>query len=332
MLIDIVNRNDDGPGSLRDAFRIAEKESDSIIISSVDGDIWLDSPIWIRGARGVRFLSRYGGTPTVRGASLKFRDCSGLQIEDLRVRPGVNLGLAEPFNQDTFTFVGCRDVRLKKCVGQWSTDEIVNVIDSVGVRFDRCLFAEALDVIHPGNTAGHSNGPLVNRSSGVVFKGCVLAHCGHRTPKIVASDAEWIESVVYNPMHLYAELTDMGGTGRFCRLAVRDSYFIPGKDTVGFGGNPYAVHVNRIEGAAEVMLSRCDVVGFRGVYADDTAPNVRYMGGYEERPHVSLEDILSACGTGNPDEHEDRIINDVRQRTGRIIKEVPRGLGAAVTV
>lgn len=313
----IENTKNEGKGSLREVFRTVEKNPGIYRIKSdlTDTD-WIDltRPLYIAGDN---WTLQNDTTLNVRGAGVNIMSRK-FRFGNFRIRPGLNPTLQEPYNQDCITLLpGCEDGALEYFSCMWSTDEIIQTSRVKNITISNGIMAEALDVVHPedehlSNPPGHSMGPMFVNSDGIVMEGCVVAHCASRTPKIEASTLEIIDSVIYNPKYLFAELCDAANTGRFCRLYASNSYFLRGPDT---GGYPPLVLVNRITSTAEVAVKDCWTDGSHFKIDTDKRVAVYTEGSV---PQWSLQSTLRNAGPYNCDDEEKRILHETITRTGAI--------------
>jgi len=335
----VINLNDSGLGSLRSAtLRTVPRR----IVFDVSGVIELESEILIDSP----YITIYGLSAPSPGITLRnfgiTVQTNDVIINHLRIYVG-DEGKEddpEPGNHDCITVHGGKRVVIDHCTLLWAIDETVSTWPrrATGsyphdITFSNCIMAEALcNSIHPDGA--HSMGPFIHESSQVTFVRNLIAHCKARTPKIGGGTSTiLVNNVIYDPAWLFIEIENMDGNPVEPVSTIIGNVVIKGPSAEGH--LKYAVWLNRMGEGARIYVrdNPCDlyVPGSEWSCVRSDLPdsvNVRVMEppiwkkSINVYPSSEVENLVLSNAGARPHErdyHERRVIQQVRQRSGRII-------------
>ena len=221
-VIAVINLNDDGPGSLREA---VETPGPRIIVFRVSGTIDLQSDLVIRHSN----LTLAGQTAPGDGICLKrfplkINEANDVVVRFLRVRPGDESGL----RHDGIEVRRAANVMIDHCSVSWTIDEAVNTWhETKNLTVQWCLIAEALDRPFGGEPHGYAASWGGENCS---YHHNLLANCAGRNPSIAGQDRERTInmdhrcSVIYNWRHRTCD-------GKPMQVNVVNNYYKPGPAT-----------------------------------------------------------------------------------------------------
>ena len=219
-IIKVINLNDDGPGSFREA---CEAQDARIIIFRVAGQIELEEPVKIKNS----YLTIAGQTAPGNGITLKSKDfdfdgpllrivdgASDIIIRYIKLRVGRTEANTD-LNNDNMTIYNGSRIIFDHVSAQWASDENVTIRpgsdsgDNVyDVTFQRCLIGPTF---YP-----HSTGSLISRGYKLEngfdrysIHHNLYIHNDHRNPRITGDEGEGanhinieiVNNVVYNWGH-----------------------------------------------------------------------------------------------------------------------------------
>jgi len=341
----VTNLNDKGPGSFRDA---AENKEKRMIVFAVSGTIHLETKLNIRGN-----VTIAGQTAPGEGICLADNSVllggDNIIVRYLRFRMGDKYqrgGMVDGNGgDDAFGGVRKKNIIIDHCSLSWSTDEVLSVYAGDSTTLQWNLIAEPLDYSYhfeTGDTGYEHHG------YGGIWGGLHLsahhnlfAHCNSRNPRFNGTRhsktefADFRNNVIYNwgGNNIYA-----GEGGDY---NIINNYFKYGPNT----------HKN-VRFRIANPWNRDPDIGFGKWYVDgnyvDSAENVsknNWLGidmgnkGNEEdkkntviaKPHdacqMPTQTALEACksvlksvgASFRRDTLDERIIHDVKNRTGRFI-------------
>lgn len=225
-VIEVMNLNDSGQGSLREA--LLEK-GPRIIVFKVGGVIKLKEALYINDP----FVTVAG--QTAPGDGITIRDVGltilthDVLVQHLRIRPG-NEGDVEAKNNDAVGILGGEgdtrggtyNVVLDHVSLSWAEDETLSSIGGVdNMTISNSIISEALDKSRPnkGGHIGHSAGLLFTDTNNFSAHGNLLAHNGFRNPLIINNYlqkemlGEFVNNVVYNWGVLATEMANYSSKG-----------------------------------------------------------------------------------------------------------------------
>jgi pectate lyase len=342
----VSNLNDGGPGSFREA---AEAKGKRIIVFAVSGTIHLESKLSIRGDATIA-----GQTAPGDGICLADHGVSlggnNIIVRYLRFRMGdkfQNEGMTEGAgDDDAFGGVGRKNIIVDHCSVSWSTDEAFSVYAGDSTTLQWNLVSEPLNYSYhfeKGDTDFERHG------YGGIWGGRHLsahhnlfAHCNNRNPRfngIRTGTEEFVDyynNVIYNwgGNNIYA-----GEGGNYNLI---NNYFKWGPSThpntksrivnPGKWENPpipfgkFYVRGNYVDGAPDVSENN-----WLGVHMGNNGTAEDKKNSVIEKPFPgssisaqpakqAFDDVLRFAGASyKRDTLDERIINDVKNRTGKLI-------------
>jgi pectate lyase len=336
-VIEVTSLADNGPGTLRAAIN---DTSARIIVFRVAGTIELKSELQINHP----FVTVAGQTAPGGGICIKNAGIAiithDVLVQHIRVRLG-NEGPVDADINDAISILGphagnegAYNVVLDHVSASWSEDETVSTwYGAHDITISWSIISEALNRSrHRKQT--HSAGLLIGDSSyNVSVHHNLLAHNDFRNPLIAEGGThDIVNNVIYNWGVLPAEIVDYG-SNTFLNFV--GNYFLAGPST-----NPGPYEILFPEGDPKIYVRdnigphRSDpnmdewaIVGFKWG-REGVAPARHRSGTKFETPHISthssnevMEIVLFEAGATAPqrDAVDRRIVDDVKNRTGKII-------------
>jgi hypothetical protein len=217
------------------------------------------------------------------------------------------------------------------CSMSWSTDSVNDVVrDSTNVTVQWCVISEPLNKsVHSKGAHGYGTGWGSGPQAGNSFHHNLLAHCNSRSPRLGSENGALLDvrnNVIYNMGSGWAY------GGEHARINYVGNYYRPGPDTrrpheifrVSNQDTRIFLADNYIEGDKIVTKEN-----LRGLAADDdvstyevTVSEPYPMPTVKTHPaEEACELVLAHAGASVPirDAVDERIVSDVRNRTGKII-------------
>jgi hypothetical protein len=328
-VIVVDNLNDSGPGSLRAA---CLAKGPRIIVFRASGIIDLKTPVVVREP----YLTLAGQTAPGDGICLRG---SGLVIQShdvvvrfLRSRPGDLSGK----EVDGISIGGdARRVILDHCSASWSVDEALSPSGAIAdVTVQWCVIAEALNrSVH--SKGAHGYGSLVRAAGGVTLHHNLWAHNAARNPRLGDNYGRppWpVFDVRNNVIYDWGGVAS-GQTGDRLSANYVANYLRPGPSSslrppivlTQTAAVQYFVEGNIVEGRpqfmkdAAAMFTPAESNGrrlFMLASRPFDTPAVRTTSAEE-----AFREVLARAGAVCParDAVDERIISQVRSRTGRLI-------------
>ena len=336
-VIPVLNLNDSGAGSLRDA---CLAEGPRIVIFRVAGIIDLKSSIKVTRP----FLTLAAQTAPGEGICLRGFDLDlrthDVVVRYLRSRPG-DLSRKEVDAIDVSS--GSYNVVLDHCSATWAVDENLSPSGSISnVTVQWCLIAEGLNqsVHHKG---AHGYGSLVRAVGGLSLHHNLWAHNNGRNPRLgdnYQHPPYPTFDVRNNVMYNFGAICS-GMTGDNLSVNYVANFIRPGPNSNRKRGAivftdtaqaSYYVADNVVEGDEETtqdngrLFDRVEDKGKRlvtRVAKSFPAPEIKTTSA-----PAALAEVLASVGATRPvrDAVDQRIIQSVRDRTGRII-DSPKQVG-----
>jgi pectate lyase len=339
----VSNLNDDGPGSLRDA---VSKKEPKMVVFAVSGTIHLQSPLYIKGNTTIAGQTAPGDGICLADYPVQLSG-DNIIVRYLRFRMGdryQNQGkVAGAGHDDAFSSMKRKHIIIDHCTMSWSTDETFSVYAGDSTTLQWNLMAEPLNYSYhfeKGDTDFEQHG------YGGIWGGMHLsahhnlfAHCVSRTPRFNGirhtpeENVDFRNNVIYNWGHnnVYA---GEGGTynivnnyykyGPETKKNVQARLLNPFKnDKTPFG--KFYVNGNYVDGAPEVTKDNWKgVVMDKGTETDAQqskliAPfTAVFITTHKAEEAYNL--VLQQAGASfKRDTLDQRIINDVKNRTGKFI-------------
>jgi pectate lyase len=323
----VTNRNDAGPGSLRQGI-VSAPGVPRTIVFAVAGTIELRSRLTInRDNLTIAGQTAPGGGITITGWPVVVSRARNVIIRHLRFRMGdANC----PAVQDDALWVDrSQNVIIDHVSASWSVDETLSVTDSSGVTVQWSFITESLrSSCH--EKGAHGYGSLIRFGNGrVTYYRNLFAHHDSRNPRLGDNIAlDFVNNVVYNwgSTAGYSGAAEEGNT----RLNLVGNSYVAGPSSTnrnrafvgGSANTTIYVESNLMNGVdTEWQMisgaftrreeSRHETVQIEGVSA----------------PEAALLAVLRAGGANRSrDSVDERIVEQVRAQTGRIINS-PREVG-----
>ena len=340
-VIYVTNLDDQGPGSLR---RAVEQEGPRTVVFGVSGTIELKARLNIENP----YLTIAGQTAPGDGICLKgatlLIETNDVIIRYIRVRLGDGShGIGSLQGKDAISISAGEDIIVDHCSASWSLDEVLSAstknptLTKVTVQW--CFIAEGL------NPDNHGYGSLIRGTGGAKYSYLhnLYAHNHGRNPRPGNYDSnphkkdpeglllDFRSNVIYNWGGGHAGYNN--DSKSVTRLNYVGNYLIPGANSKPTGiaystGSPYnRGYFARNYYNNQLPYDPWNLVKFSDSWTDEEISTYKQNEPFETGP-VQMEDaqsayqrILKTGGASLPkrDIVDHRIVNDVRNRTGRII-------------
>ncbi|RRJ30153.1 pectate lyase [Halocatena pleomorpha] len=238
-----------------------------------------------------------------------FLDANDCVIQHIRIRKGDTGPTGEGPSDAVQTGDGTRNNVIDHCTATWGIDETFSVgYDTENTTVSNCLIAEALRFPYPDKDVHY--GTLVgDGSENVTLVGNVWAHNTNRLPRL---KAETTSVVVNNVMYHYDEATNLGETGTVYSSVVGNGYLRGDNgDTNIDGGNAY-LDDNYSADPETPMTENVTELNAPPLWPDGLAALPS-----EELETHNLEN--AGARPADRTEHDERVIDQVRNRTGSFI-------------
>jgi hypothetical protein len=339
----VSNLNDKGPGSFRDA---AEAKGKRIIVFAISGTIHLESKLSIKGDVTIAGQTAPGDGICLADQSVSLGG-NNIIVRFLRFRMGdkfQNSGKVDGAgSDDAFGGTGRKNIIVDHCSMSWSTDEVFSVYGGDSTTLQWNLISEPLNYSYhfekgDSDYEHHGYGAIWGgRHSS--FHHNLFAHCNSRNPRfdgirnIPEENCDYRNNVIYNwgGNSVYA-----GEGGNYNMVS---NYYKWGPSTnpgtkfriatpYKFGNIPFG----------KWFAKGNFVDGWPNVTADNSLGVIFNQGTDEDRKtyfmtkefpfdHGATQDAIDAYemvlknvgASYKRDTLDERIINDVKNRTGRLI-------------
>lgn len=351
----VTNLNDSGPGSLRDAV----SKPNRTVVFEVSGTINLDSRLDISKPNiTIAGQTAPGDGITLRRHELFIKNTENIIVRFIRSRPGDEAKQ----EMDAVTVWTAKDVILDHCSMSWSTDSLNDVVKESGnVTVQWCLLAEPLvHSVHKKGAHGYATGWDGRTRGGMTAHHNLIAHAASRAPRIGYFKTgrgliDCVNNVIYNSGPSYGgETDDLNFVGNYYRPGPSSYSSLEEGKPVRKKGELFDVWSddtrmyvagNVVEGSPEVTADNAAAVVFKktantqpvnglpppkpGTRQDcivarpfDVAP-VKI-----DSAEVAYQRVVEKVGAvlPNRDAADTRILNDVKNRTGRFI-DTPGDVG-----
>lgn len=342
----VTNLNDDGEGSFRKA---ASAKEPRIIVFTVSGTIHLQSPINIRSNATIAGQTAPGDGICIADQPVSLAG-DNIIVRYMRFRMGdrfQNKGMIHGSgHDDAFGGMGRKNIIIDHCSMSWSTDEVFTIYNGDSTTLQWNIISEPLNYSYHFEEGDKD---FEHHGYGGIWGGRHLsahhnlfAHCVNRNPRFAGTrniNEEFVDfsnNVIYN----WGNNNIYGGEGGNYNLI--NNYFKHGPSTnksvryrivnpsrqqnpaIGFG--KYFVNGNYVDGADDVSKNnRLGIhMGNNGTEEDKqlAVMNKAFPAEYTST-HTAEEAyrlVLQKAGASfKRDTLDERIINDVKNRTGRII-------------
>lgn len=342
----VSNLNDNGPGSFRQA---AEGKGKRIVVFSVSGTIHLETKLFIKGD-----ITIAGQTAPGDGICLADQPVSlngdNIIVRYIRFRMGDKYqkgGMVDGNGgDDAFGGTRRKNIIIDHCSMSWSTDEVFSIYagDSTTVQWN--LISEPLNYSYHFETGDKD---YEHHGFGGIWGGYhfsahhnLFAHCNNRTPRFDGirntpeENADFRNNVIYNwggnniyageggnynivnNYFKYGPSTSKSVKFRIVNPYKRETPFIP------FG--KYYVEGNYVDEATDVSKNN-----YLGIHLEKDETEITKKEVVINKPHLAVpipvqtakdayEAVLFYVGASfKRDTLDERIITDVKNRTGRFI-------------
>ncbi len=321
---EVTNLNDSGPGSLRDAL----SEGDRTVVFRVSGTIRLDRRIDITKPNiTIAGQTAPGDGICLRGKELMIK-ANNVIVRYLRFRPGDELNQ----EHDALTVWNASNVIIDHCSMSWSTDSVSDVVKgSRNVTIQWSIISEPLtQSVHAKGSHGYGTGWGYGS-----YHHNLIAHCDSRAPRLGADPTRGMSDVRNNVIYNWGNGWSYGGENSDIDFV--GNYFRPGPNSAQ---NRVLFNVwksnARVYLADNVMETNDAVTAdnLKGLVTEGSVwkepvdlthvPVPASFGGASVKTDpasIALERVLTEAGASLPkrDAVDERVVNDVRNRTGKII-------------
>jgi pectate lyase len=342
----VTSLNETGSGSIT---ACVNASGPRVCVFEVSGTIKLSGDLILRNPN-ITIAGQTAPSPGVmfRGGALLIKT-SDVLIQHVRFRPGDDAAGTTADNRDALKIESenpIRNIVIDHCSFSWAIDETASLWSNWdGVVLSNNIFAEALnDSLHSKGAHGYGVlfGPVKGRATAV---NNLLAHMVERNPLSRASELAFVNNVVYNRRNMDVDL--QGEDGIVTNNSVVGNVFIRGSDYTRTN-KPVLL---RTDGSLAVMSSTrvhladnsaqetgSDPFSVASTYSGSIIPEAFRAGSppvwppnLVPRPTSNgnvLNYVLTNAGArpGDRDSVDKRIVQSVRDRSGRIINCVaPNG-------
>ena len=356
----VSNLNDNGAGSFREA---AEAKIPRVIVFSVSGTIHLETKFSIKGDVTIAGQTAPGDGICLADNSVLLGG-NNIIVRYLRFRMGDKYqkgGMVDGNGgDDAFGGTRKKNIIIDHCSLSWSTDEVFSIYGGDSTTLQWNLISEPLNYSYHFETGDkdyehHGFGAIWggNHSS---FHHNLFAHCGNRTPRfdgirnIPSENCDLSNNVIYNwgGNNVYA---GEGGNynivnnyykyGPSTSKNVKTRVVNPYKKLPSIPFGKFYVDGNYIDGSPEVTANNwLGVTMNNGTDTDAVAAKLDkpypVLNIKTETAVAAYESVLKFAGASyKRDTLDERIVNDVKNRTGGFIDVqggFPHGTAYELTV
>lgn len=337
-VLPVTNLKDTGPGSLRAALEV---KGPRIVVFQIAGIIELKSALEIRQP----FVTIAGQTAPGDGICLKhfgirIRDTHDVIIRHLRIRPGA--GSQEEV--DSLLIYRSQKILIDHCSLSWSVDEVLDISDdwhkpiegpkTDDVTIQWCILSESLKKsAHSKGEHGYAALISAIRDGDVTVHHNLFAHHVTRIPRpggrrgTPGLRLEFRNNVIYDWGTSFAGYSADSETASVVQLSYQGNYLIPGPSTPSKGRKIafFSVPTTRIYAADNSLVgheeaNRKNHLMINGEFRELPQP-INSPVGQPEPAATAYEKVLKGAGATLPrrDRVDQRIVRQVRKRTGRLI-------------
>lgn len=323
-IIQVTNRDDSGPGSLRNCLVARGKR---VCVFTVGGVFRFTTrpPVIKNPYLTIAGQTAPGGGVTIAHAGgiaartpIAIKNTHDIIVRHVRVR--LDRLSANRESDDAFTIENSSNVIIDHVSGSWASDELINGYgDNDQVTISNSIFSFGI----PRHDKCALLGSDPKGAQSLSFIGNICAHNGDRNPDInftPGSCVEVVNNVLYNAQSEFAEIWESyGGTP----VAVVGNTFVAGPDT-----HERSQGITRVgiasSGTAQIYMWDNNFSG-DFLHVSGSAKSVQV-----ERPpcpltvdalpvHDAYEAALGEAGAWPRDTLDMRVVEEVRTRTGRIV-------------
>jgi pectate lyase len=341
----VSNLNDDGAGSLRDALKSTNPR---IIVFTVSGTIHLVTPLNITSNVTIAGQTAPGDGICIADRPVVMKG-NNIIIRFLRFRMGDRFQKSEMVNgsgaDDAFSGTRNKQVMIDHCSMSWSTDEVCSVYAGDSTTLQWNFISEPLNYSYHFETGDkdfehHGFGSILGGAH-TSFHHNLFAHCVSRTPRfdgqrnIPSEFVDFRNNVIYNwgSNNVYAGeagsyniINNYYKYGPSTANSVKTRVLNPYKRNPDLPFGKFFLEGNYVDGSTEVTTDNWRGVVMNDGNADDAAKSKMQAAFPAEKIMMqsaadAYELVLKQGGAVFPvrDTLDQRIVRDVRNRTGRII-------------
>lgn len=357
----VTNLNDQGPGSFREA---AEAKGKRTIVFAVSGTIHLETKLTIKGDATIAGQSAPGDGICLADNSVSLGG-DNIIVRYLRFRMGDKYqkgGMVDGNGGDDAFSAGRRNqIIIDHCSMSWSTDEVFSVYGGDSTTLQWNMITEPLNYSYHFETGDKD---YEHHGFGGIWGGSHLsahhnlfAHCVSRNPRFNGTRlgasvdfADFRNNVIYNwggnnvyggEAGKYNIVNNFYKYGPSTNKNVRFRIVNPSRtETLGYG--KWYVEGNHVDEAKDVTKNN-----WLGIHLGNGATEADKNEAVISQPHpaetipgetalAAYEAVLKYAGASHQrDTMDQRIINDVKNRTGRFIDVqggFPHGTAYELTV
>jgi len=356
----VSNLNDSGPGSLREA---VETNKPKIVVFAISGTIHLNSKLSIKSNTTIAGQTAPGDGICLADYPVSLAG-NNIVIRFMRFRMGDKNqkgGMVDGNGgDDAFGGTHRNNIIIDHCSMSWSTDEVFSVYAGDSTTLSWNLISEPLDYSYHFETGDKD---YEHHGYGGIWGGKhtsghhnLFAHCGSRTPRfdgernIPEEFVDFRNNVIYDWGHNNAYAGEGGNYnlinnyykyGPSTQNSVKERVFNPFKTkTLPYG--KFYINGNYMDGSPRVTNNNwLGVVMDKGTDADAAASKVETPFAAEaintQTATEAYNLVLKNVGAILPkrDTLDQRIINEVKTRTGRMIDVqggYPHGTDYSLTI
>jgi hypothetical protein len=341
----VSNLNDKGPGSFREA---AESNEKRIIVFTVSGIIHLDSKLNIKGDVII-------AGQTAPGDGICLADNSVLLGGDNIIVRYLHFRMGDKYQKggmvdgnggdDAFGGTRRKNIIIDHCSMSWSTDEVFSVYGGDSTTLQWNLISEPLNYSYhfekgDSDYEHHGYGAIWGGKHSS-FHHNLFAHCNSRTPRfdgirnIPEENCDFINNIVYDWGHnnMYAGeggnynvINNYYKYGPSTSSSVKYRIANPWNKSPSINFGKWYVNGNYVDGSPEITNNNRGGVNLekgteddkKNLLVDQSFPSVNIN---LQSAMQAYNSILKNVGATFPkrDTLDERIINDVKNRTGRLI-------------
>lgn len=325
-IIYVTNHDDSGPGSLRNCLLAEGKR---VCVFAVGGVFRfttrppiIENPyLTIAGqtAPGGSVVITHAGGDTAR-TPLVIKDTHDVIVRHVRVR--LDRLSANRKSDDAITIENSSNVIIDHVSASWASDELINGYgDNDRITISNSIFSYGIP--RHDKCALLASDP--NDAQRLSFIGNICAHNGDRNPDInfpTGSCVEVVNNILYNAQSQFAEVWEQFGGSP---VAIVGNTFVAGPNTRS-AAEGIARNTLGSNGTAQIYIWDND---FRGEF-DHVSSLVR-AAQVEQHPcpmtiqpqeaAQAYASVLGSAGAWPRDAIDARVVNEIENRTGRIVQE-----------
>jgi hypothetical protein len=341
----ISNLNDKGNGSFREA---AESKEKRIVVFAISGTIHLETKLTIRGDCTIAGQSAPGDGICVADNSVSLGG-DNIIIRYLRFRMGDKYqkgGMVDGNGgDDAFGGTRRKNIIIDHCSMSWSTDEVFSVYAGDSTTLQWNIISEPLNYSYHFETGDKD---YEHHGYGGIWGGKhfsahhnLFAHCNSRTPRfdgirnITEENCDFRNNVIYDWGHnnvyageggSYNIVNNYYKCGPSTSKSVQHRIANPYNKSPSIGFGKWYVNGNYVDGSLLITENNSAGVDLEKGTEDDKKQSI------VDKPHSAENMVMQTaenayitvlaeggCNLPSRDTLDQRIINDVKNRTGRFI-------------